>query len=275
MNKKTVVAGVVLACVMLAPVVIAAEGVGSTSSPQVVGEWEFKSQVPARTSTATMTITKNAEGKLAGTWSSQRGESALSDITFEKGSVKFVQTINFGGQDMKTTYEGAVGGAKLTGKGQGQFGEFTFEGTLQGEAKSGADAIVGQWQMSVNMPAREVVEKLTVTKNADGTLAGKWVGQSQRGESTISYLKFDAGKLTFTRTSNFGGREMISDFEGTVEGDNIKGVFKTERGDRETTATRVTAKPDEGKKAEPNKPAPSKPEPNKPEPQKPDAAKPK
>jgi hypothetical protein len=257
MNKKAVVAGVVLACVMLAPVVIAAEG--------VVGEWEFKSQMQARTSAATMTITKNAEGKLAGTWSSQRGESTLSDITFEGGKVKFVQTMNFGGQEMKTTYEGTVAGTKLTGKGRGQFGESTFEGTLQGEAKSGPDAIVGQWQMSVNMPAREVVEKLTITKNADGTLAGKWVGQ--RGENTISYLKFDGGKLTFTRTSNFGGREMISDFEGTVEGDNIKGVFKTERGDRETTATRVTAaKPDEGKKAEPNKPAPSKPEPNKPGP---------
>jgi hypothetical protein len=49
---------------------------------------------------------------------------------------------------------------------------------------------------------------------------------------------------------------MTSTFEGTVEGDQIKGVFKSERGDREANATRITAsKPDEGKKAEPNKPA--------------------
>jgi hypothetical protein len=253
MSKKAVAAGVVLAIVMLAPVVIAAEG--------AVGEWEFKSQMPARTSTATMTIKKNAEGKYEGTWSARRGESALSDITFEKGKLKFVQTSSFGDQEMKTTYEGTVEGGKITGKGQGQFGEFTFDGTLQGEAKKGADAIVGEWQMNIEMPAREIVEKLIITKNADGTLAGKWEGR--RGESTISDVKFEAGKLTFTRTSKFGDREFTSTFEGTVEGDNMKGVFRSERGEREANATRVTsAKPEEGKKpaevkkAEPKTPAP-------------------
>ena len=255
MSKKTIAAIVALAIVMPAAVVNAAEG--------AVGEWEFKSQMPARASTATMTIKKSAEGKYEGTWSAQRGESVLSDITFENGKVKFVQTSSFGGQEMKTTYEGTVTGGKITGKGQGQFGESTFEGTLQGEAKKGADAIVGEWQMNVDMPAREIVEKLIITKNADGTLAGKWEGR--RGESTISDVKFEAGKLTFTRTNKFGDREFTMTFEGTVEGDNIKGVFSSERGDREANATRVTAakaeegkKPAEVKKAEPNTPAPEK-----------------
>jgi hypothetical protein len=256
MNTKAVVAVVVLACVVLAPVVIAAEG--------VEGVWEFKSQMQARTSTATMTITKNADGKLAGTWSAQWGESTLSDITFENGKVRFVQTGNFGGQDMKTTYKGVLEGGKLKGIGKGQFGEFTFEGALQGEAKTGADAIIGEWQMSVNMPARENVEKLTITKNADGTLAGKWEGR--RGESKISNMKFEGGKLTFIRASDFGGRIMESEFEGTVEGDAIKGVFKSDRGNRDTSATRVGATKPEPTKAEPNKPA---------SPKKPDAPKPK
>jgi hypothetical protein len=256
MNTKAIMAGVVLTCLALAGVVIAAEG--------VVGEWEFKNQMQARTMTATMTITKNAEGKLAGTWSAQFGESALSDITFEAGKVKFVQTNNMGGQAMKTTYEGTVEAGKIKGTGKGQFGEFTFEGTLQGEAKTGADAIIGEWQMSVNMPARETVEKLTITKNADGTLAGKWEGR--RGESKISNMKFEGGKLTFMRTSDFGGRVMESEFEGTVEGDAIKGVFKSDRGNRDANATRVVAVA---------KPAPAKAEPNKPAPKKPDAPKPK
>jgi hypothetical protein len=252
MSKKTIAAIVALAIVMPAAVVIAAEG--------AVGEWEFKSQMPARASTATMTIKKSAEGKYEGTWSAQRGESVLSDITFENGKVKFVQTSSFGGQEMKTTYEGTVEGGKITGKGQGQWGDFTFEGTLGGEAKT---EITGEWQMNVMMPAREIVEKLTITKNADGTLAGKWEGR--RGESTISDVKFEAGKLTFTRISRFGDRESTSTFAGTVEGDNIKGVFSSERGDREANATRVTAakaeegkKPAEVKKAEPNTPAPEK-----------------
>jgi hypothetical protein len=254
MNIKAVVAVMALVCVALAPVVIAAEG--------VEGAWEFKSQTQARTQNATMTISKSAEGKLSGMWSTQRGESTLSDITFENGKVKFVQTTNFGGQDMKTTYEGTLEGTKLMGKGQtARFGEFTFEGMLQGEAKKGADAIVGEWQMSVNMPARENVEKLTITKGADGTLAGKWEGQ--RGESTITNMKFEGGKLTFKRTSNFGGREMIADYEGTVEGDKITGKFISERGDREANATRAGAAKAEPAKAEPNKPAAGKAEPPK------------
>jgi hypothetical protein len=261
MKIKTVVVGVLLACVVLTPVVIAAEG--------VEGVWEFKSQMQARTSNATMTITKGDDGKLAGTWSAQFGESTLSDITFENGKVKFVQTNNFGGQSARTNYEGTVEGGKIKGTGKGQFGEFTFEGTLQGEAKTGADAIVGEWQMSVNMPARENIEKLTITKGADGTLSGKWEGR--RGESKISNMKFEGGKLTFLRTNDFGGRIMESEFEGTVEGDSIKGVFKSDRGNRDITATRASAK-SEPAKPEPNKPAPPSP---KPEPKRPDAPKPK
>lgn len=238
MSKKAVAAGVVLVIVMLAPVVGAAEG--------VVGEWAFKRQIPARTWTATMTIKKNAEGKYEGTWSARWGESTLSDITFENGEVKFVQTSHFGDQEMKTTYEGRVESGKITGKGQGPFGEFTFEGSLQGEAKTGADAIVGEWQMNVEMPEREIVDKLTITKDADGALVGKWEGR--RGESIISDVKFEAGKLTFTRTIRFGDREFTLTFEGTVEGDNMKGVFRSERGEREANATRVIeAKPEEKK----------------------------
>lgn len=255
MNTKAIMAVVVLTCVVLAPMVIAAEG--------VVGEWEFKSQIQARSTTATMTITKNAEGKLAGTWSTQRGESQLSDITFDGGKLKFVQTNSFGGQEMKTTYEGTVEGTKITGKSKAQFGEATFEGTLQGEAKKGADAIVGAWQININMPARENIEKLTITKGADGALAGKWAGQ--RGESKISNIKFEGGKLTFIRTSEFGGQIRDSEFEGTVEGDSIKGVFKSDRGGpRDVSATRVGAVKAEPAKAEPNKPAPKKPDAAKP-----------
>jgi hypothetical protein len=254
MNTKAVVAVVVLACVVMAPVVIAAEG--------VVGEWEFKSQTQARSATATLTITKSAEGKLAGTWSTQRGESQLSDITFEGSKVKFVQTNNFGGQEMKTTYEGTVEGTKITGKSSGRFGEATFEGTLQGEAKKGADAIVGEWQININMPARENIEKLTVTKNADGSLAGKWEGR--RGESKISNIKFEGGKLSFIRTMEFGGQIREQEFEGTVEGNTIKGEFKSDRGNREVTATRVGAAKSEPAKAEPAKPNPKKPDASKP-----------
>ena len=228
MNKRAIEVITILAIVILSPVLRAGEG--------AVGEWEFKSQWPGRTSSATMTITKDAEGKYDGTWSARWGESALSDITYENGIMKFVQTSNFGGQEMKTTYEGTVTDGKIAGKAQGQWGELTFDGTLGGEAKGD---ITGQWQMNITIPAREIIEKLIITENPDGTLAGKW--EARRGENTISNVKYEDGKLTFTRTGKFGNWEMTMLFTGTIEGDNLKGVFSSERGDREANATRITA----------------------------------
>jgi len=240
MKKRIAAAGFVIICIMSAQLVTAAEG--------IEGVWEFKSHLEPMSWSATMTITKNAEGKLEGTWSAEFGESTLSDITFEKDLLKFVQTSDFGGQQMKTTYEATLEGTKLTGKGNSQFGESIIAGTSQGQAKSGADAIVGTWQITITVPAREMVDKLTITKNADNSLSGNLV--SQRGESTISNVKFNAGKLTFTRTSKMGQMEFTSTYDGTVEGDSIKGVFRSDFGDREANATRIGA----AKPETPNKP---------------------
>jgi hypothetical protein len=106
--------------------------------------------------------------------------------------------------------------------------------------------------MNIKIPAREIVEKMTITQNPDGTLAGKWEA-ARGGENTISNLKFAEGKLTFTRTSKMGGNDFSMTFEGTVTGNSIKGTFNSDFGEREVTASRTAAKP-ETPKAEPNKP---------------------
>lgn len=248
-SSRIITVSAVLVCVMLAPVVVAAES-------SVTGEWEFKSKFEGRTSEATMTIKKAAEGKYEGTWSAQWGESTLSDITFDKGNLAFVQKSDFGGREMKTNYEAKVEETKLAGKGKGQFGEFTIDGTLKGEPNT----IVGEWQINVTVPPREVVDKLVVTKDANGVLEGKWTGQ--RGENTISNMKLEGNKLTFTRKSKMGEMEFETTYEGTVEGDQIKGAFKSDFGEREANAARVVSKP-QGSKEEMKKPEPAKPMPPK------------
>jgi hypothetical protein len=242
-SSKTITIGAVLVCFLMAQVVIAAE--------DIVGQWEFKSKFEGMTSEATMTIKKAADGKYEGTWSSQWGESTLSNITYDKGNLAFVQTADFGGQEMKTTYDCKVEGAKLTGKGKGQFGESTIEGTSKGEPNT----IAGEWQININIPEREIIEKLTVTKDANGVLEGKWTGQ--RGEDEISNMKLEGNKLTLTRKSKMGGMEFEMPYEGTIQGDQIKGVFKSDFGDREVNATRVVSKPQDSK-ADTRKPEPDK-----------------
>jgi len=242
-STRAILAGAILAVVLSASVIIATEGIS--------GEWNFTSKFEAMTVDATMTITKNAEGKYAGTWSAQWGESTLSDITADANKVKFTQTSNFGGQDFKTSYEGTLEGLKLKGTSTNQWGDAAFEGT-RGETKDKADPIVGEWQMNIMIPAREIVDKLSITQNQDGSLAGKWEGM-RGGENTISNLKFAEGSLTFTRTTKMGGNDFSMTFQGTFTGDSIKGSFSSDFGDREITASRAVAK-SETPKAEPNKP---------------------
>jgi hypothetical protein len=242
-SSKIIIVSVVLACVTLAPVVIAAEG--------VVGEWEFKSKFEGRSSEATMTIKKAGEGKYEGTWSAQWGESTLSDIVLDNGKLTFVQTNDFGGREMKTTYEAKVEGGKLTGTGKGQFGEIKIDGTLQGDPNT----IAGEWQLNVTVPPREIVDKLTITQDANGVLDGKWT--SQRGENTISNMKLDGNKLTFTRKSKMGEMEFEMTYEGTVEGDQIKGAFMSNFGEREANAARAASQP-QGNKEEIKKPEQNK-----------------
>jgi hypothetical protein len=241
-STKAILAGTIFMVVLSASVVIAAE--------TVTGEWNFKSKFDAMTTDATMTITKNADGKYAGTWSSQWGESTLSDITVNAGKVKFTQTSNFGGQDFKTSYEGTLENSKLKGTSKNQYGDATFEGSLSGTAKD--DPLVGEWQINLKIPEREIVDKMTITQNQDGTLAGKWEGM-RGGENTISNLKFADGKLSFTRTSKMGGTEFSMTFEGTATGDTIKGKYVSDFGEREVTASRAAVKT-ETTKTEPNKP---------------------
>ncbi|MBN1391185.1 MAG: hypothetical protein JW947_00100 [Sedimentisphaerales bacterium] len=240
---KMITVSAVLVCMMLAPAVIAAES--------AVGEWEFKSKFEGRSSQASMTIKKTAEDKYEGTWSAQWGESTLSDIVLDNGKLTFVQTSDFGGREMKTTYEAKVEGAKLTGTGTGQFGEVKIEGALQGDPNT----IAGEWQLNVTVPPREIVDTLTITKDVNGVLEGKWT--SQRGENTISDMKLDGNKLTFTRKSKMGEMEFEMTYEGTVEDDQIKGAFMSDFGEREANATRSVSQP-QGNKEEMKKPEQNK-----------------
>lgn len=100
-----------------------------------------------------------------------------------------------------------------------------------------AEDAVGQWDIKMTFGEREFTSKLTITKNADGTLAGKWT--SRRGESSLSNIKFTDGKLSFTRKSTYGDRVRESTYEGTISGDTLTGMIKSRRGEIAANGKRV------------------------------------
>jgi hypothetical protein len=280
MNKKAVLERMLLAFVMLTMVVLEAEGLDSNTSeisrqansPNVVGEWEFKLRVPERTLQETMTISKNAEGKYSGTFSTQGEKSEINDIILDNGRIIIIKkanpsslievntiitkyeiehdgtlrTVSETEQMTGPVYEGTIKDGQIKGDVK-WIQSHKFEGTLQGEPKKGDDAIVGDWKITNTIPSRETVGKMII-KKANGMFFGKWV--DQRKEKPILNVKFKNGNLTFSRIEEFGGRKITLTFEGTVEGDNLKGKFTSERGECEANATRAGAA-----KMEPAKPS--------------------
>ena len=268
MSKKWFRKSTMSLLVIVSLVLAAGPVVTALAQEGITGGWEFKSEFNGRQMTAKVTFTKNADGKYSGTWIGKRGESTLSDISFENGKVKFTRTSKFNDQELKMTYNGTLAQDKITGTGSGERGDFPFEAVRTGAAPAPAEkaatasakgvaveAVLGQWDMKVTMPQREVTAKMTISRNADGTLAAKW--ESERGESTISDVKFDAGKLTFTRKTKFNDQEFESKFEGTVEGSQLKGTFKSDRGEMPAVGTKVGVAAAQGGGAPAAAPAPA------------------
>ncbi len=199
------------------------------AAEDITGEWEMKMDYDGREGFATLFISKNADGTLAGKW----GSSELSDVKFENGKLTFVRIIRFGDREFTTEYEGTLKDGKITGilsSGRG-------DTPANGSRKKPKCPALGQWDMKFNVGDREITGRLIISEKPDGTLTGKW--NAERGEHVISNVKFQNGKLNYTRKSRFGEREFESNFEGAIKGHKLAGAFKSQRGELLATGERV------------------------------------
>lgn len=101
--------------------------------------------------------------------------------------------------------------------------------------------VAGEWDVKMDFQGQEIPAKLVIKQDENGALSGTW--SSERGESTLENIKFENGKLTFTRKLNLQGQEMEMTFEGTVEGNTLKGEYTTALGNLAVTGTRAGAAP--------------------------------
>ncbi len=212
-----------LACAGPAAVVFAAE--------DLAGEWEMVMEFGGRPAFATLTIAKSSDGALTGKW----GAGELTNVKFDGQKLTFARTVKWGDNEFTMTYAGTLKDGKIAGAFSTDNGEFAANGA---RAKPIAP-VAGQWDMQYRIGERDITGRLAIAQKPDGALEGKWT--SQRGESTISNLKSQGGKLSFDRTSSFNGNEFKSSFEGTVQGDKLAGAFKSERGEMPATGQRFGA----------------------------------
>jgi hypothetical protein len=195
----------------------------------IVGDWNMTMEFNGNQSLATLSITQNPDGSYSGMW----GGSKLSNIKLQGDKLTFDRTIRFGDNEFTMSYAGTVQGGKLTGQWSSDRGEFETNGVKTKPMSPAA----GVWDLTYSVGDREMTGKLTITQKPDGALAGKWT--SQRGESDVSNVQFQGGKLTFDRTVKFNDQEFQMAFAGTVQDGKLTGEFKSDRGEVPVTGTRA------------------------------------
>lgn len=201
------------------------------AAQDVTGEWEITMEFGGRPSYATLIISKNADGALAGKW----GSSDLSNVKFRDGKLTFVRTIRFGDQEFTMNYNGTLKDGKLTGLLSSERGEFAANGARIKPVPPAA----GVWDIAYTIGDRNVTARLTVSAKPDGTTDVKWAGQ--RGESVISNVKLQDGKLSFDRAVKFNDQAFTMTFTGTAQGDKLTGVSKNDTTEVAVTGTRFGA----------------------------------
>lgn len=169
-------------------------------------------------------IIKNESGELSGQFVADDGQQVeLADLALEGDKVMFTITLDFGGQDLVAKFAGNVKEDEVEGEIEydlsGQVGTATFTGAKQGAEAAGA---IGKWNISVATDDGGSLESVLTLEKGDEGPSGTMVGPDGVALE-VDELKVEGDKLAFKVTADFGGQELVANFDGKVEGDKYTG----------------------------------------------------
>jgi hypothetical protein len=227
--KRQIFFKAVLCCTLMVIVILSAQAKAQPSSFRgrgLYGDWLVKVDYDGRQFESILSFSRDREGNLTGNWISFMGLSELKDIKYEEGKISFSrESRNREGESTTSNFKGTIEEGKIAGTWSSDRGDFK----LEGKRAPRMPRAVGSWALTLKMGEREFTSTLVVKADKEGNLTGQW--QSQRGESKVTDVQYERGKLTFKRTSTYQDQQRESTFEGTVQGDTLSGVMKSERGE--------------------------------------------
>ena len=190
------------------------------------GDWLVKIDYDGRQFESILSFSRDREGNQTGSWISFMGLSELKDVKYEEGQLSFTWSRrNRDGETSTTSFKGTVKEGILSGTLSSDRGEYK----LEGKRSPRISRAVGSWAMKYNIGDREITSTLVIKADKEGNLMAQW--QGRRSKSEITDLQYERGNLTFKRKSTYQDRQQESAFEGTVRGDTLSGVMKSERGE--------------------------------------------
>ncbi len=231
--KKSIITCTVLSVLILFTCLCQAEE--KAQSPQektIAGVWKLTTDFGGRQMNNTLTICTAEKDKPAVLWGLGGDEDEISNIKLDGSKLSFDRTRSFRDQEFTSTITLTYDKLKdsLTGTISSDRGD---SDVTAARIIPKPDA-VGTWIIKT-----ERGESTLTIRQKDGKLEGNWT--SPRGESDISNVKFEDGKLTFDRVTKLEDRELKSSFTGEVKANELKGEITGEAGTTEVTAARLGA----------------------------------
>jgi hypothetical protein len=227
-----------LYCSLVLMIVLSAQLWAQPSSPRgrgIYGDWQVKVEFGQGQMESILSFSRDSEGNLTGQWISFFGVNNLKDVKFEDNKLSFVQSMRFGDNEFTQNFAGTVEDGKITGVLTSDRGE----SKLVGQRSPRMSRVVGNWELKYKFGDREITTTLAIKPNKEGELTGEW--QSQRGESKITDLQYERGKLTFKREGTYQDRKFESTFEGSIQRGALTGMIKSERGEVPVEGTLIGA----------------------------------
>ncbi len=198
-------------------------GVRAPRLPRAAGIWDLKTKRADRESTATLTLGADKEGKLVGTWKTERGELAVSDVQYEQGKLTFKAKSTNPDRAYEANFDGTIERDALTGTFKTERGESAVTGTRQGAA------LIGTWNLEAVSERGTRQQRLVVNPDLTGLY----------GSFPIKKINFQNGVVSFPMVMQFGDQSFEMSFKGKIEENKLTGEVTSERGSQKVTGTKV------------------------------------
>jgi len=198
-------------------------GVRAPRLPRAAGIWDLKTKRADRESTATLTLSADKEGKLAGQWKTERGELAVSDVQYEQGKLTFKAKSTNPDRAYEATFDGTIERDALTGTMKTERGESAVTGTRQGAA------LIGTWNLESTSERGTRQQRLVVNPDLTGLY----------GSFPIKKINFQNGVVDFPMAMQFGDQSFEMSFKGKIEENKLIGELTSDRGTQKVTGTKV------------------------------------
>lgn len=201
------------------------EGKRSRRMPRIAGNWNLKYTVGEREITSTLVIKVDKESALTADWQSERVQSEITDLNYERGQLTFARKSKMQDREWESAFEGRIerGTGTLSGTMKSDRGEIEVKGERIGAP------LIGTWKLEITSDRGTRAQRLRVNPDMSALY----------GTIRIQKINLEDDKVSFKTVQEFGERTFETSFEGKIDDSKLTGELTTSRGTRKVVGQKV------------------------------------